>query len=97
MSILPQPTTPPVDVDMFDEQQDYIRSLERPPGPADPLGASAFPSSDGETGDVDMGIGSEKPVELGFGERFSKEEEEVCCRSLCSCWVYVWLANMGSK
>lgn len=66
------------DETMFDEQQDYIRSLERPSVPASPLGASAFFEVSNEEGN--QGMQTLEPVpepELGFGERFSKEEEEV--------------------
>lgn len=63
---------------MFDEQQDYIRSLERPPVPASPLGASAFFEVCKESEDEEMQTLEPEPeAELGFGERFSKEEEEV--------------------
>lgn len=66
------------DETMFDEQQDYIRSLERPSVPASPLGASAF--FEVSNGEGDQSMQTVEPVsepELGFGERFSKEEEEV--------------------
>lgn len=57
---------------MFDE-------LERVSKSADPLGASAFPEVSGDSGeDEEMGTLEPTPeTELGFGERFSKEEEEV--------------------
>lgn len=67
------------DETMFDEQQDYIRSLERPPVPASPLGAPAFFEVSSGEEDQDMQTVESVPEpELGFGERFSKEEEEVC-------------------
>lgn len=64
---------------MFDEQQDYIRSLERPSVPASPLGASAFfEVNKDECEDQEMQTLESAPeTELGFGERFSKEEEAV--------------------
>jgi hypothetical protein len=66
---------------MFDEQQDYIRSLERLSQPADPLGASAFPSVKVDV-DEDMTMTTSSSAtatepELGFGERFPEEEEKV--------------------
>ncbi|KAH0613373.1 uncharacterized protein H6S33_009753 [Morchella sextelata] len=68
------------DTEMFDEQQDYIRSLERLSQPADPLGASAFPSVKVDV-DEDMTMTTSSSAtatepELGFGERFPEEEEK---------------------
>lgn len=76
---IPQADSTADDETMFDEQHDYIRSLERPPVPASPLGASAF--FEVSSGEDDQDMQTVEPVpepELGFGERFSKEEEEVC-------------------
>lgn len=80
MSVLiPQTDSAADDEIMFDEQQDYIRSLERPPVPASPLGAPAFFEVSNDEDDQDMQTVEPVPEpELGFGERFSKEEEEVC-------------------
>lgn len=67
------------DETMFDEQQDYIRSLERPRVPASPLGASAFYEVNKDVCE-DQDMQTLEPVleaELGFGERFSREEEAV--------------------
>lgn len=80
---LPQTTTASstatADTEMFDEQQEYIRSLERHSQPADPLGASAFPSV--SVGDEDTVMTTDpgsatKESGLGFGERFPEEEEK---------------------
>lgn len=82
---LPQNTTASssatADTEMFDEQQDYIRSLERLSQPADPLGASAFPNVKVDV-DEDMTMTTSSSAtatehELGFGERFPEEEEKV--------------------